>query len=34
MAIFKILDEELLPLNATSFAKEDIKEREDLQRND
>ena len=32
MAIFKILDEELLPLNATSFAKEDIKEREDLQR--
>ncbi len=32
MAIFKILDKELLALNATSFAKEDIKEREDLQR--
>jgi len=32
MAIFKILGKELLLLHATSFAKEDIKEREDLQR--
>ncbi len=32
MAIYKILNDELLPLTATSFAKESIKERDDLQR--
>lgn len=32
MAIYKILNDELLPLSATSFAKESIKERDDLQR--
>lgn len=32
MAIYKILNDELLALTATSFAKESIKERDDLQR--
>jgi len=32
MAIYKILNDELLPLSATSFARESIKERDDLQR--
>jgi len=32
MAIYKILNDELLPLSATSFVKEAIKERDDLQR--
>ena len=32
MAIYKILEDDLAPLTATTFAKESVKERDDLQR--